>query len=524
MASRGPLAMPRRPIVVALALLLAGAAAAARAPSPRRLQLAASGGAPSAPAELVTPNVTLRALREDDGDGDGGDSPQGLNASGGRNSSGGSGGVGGSPAVPASAAAADDDGAGRGRRADGGQAAAATGAAAANSTAAADDSAPALLQAAPSSPDALGPEPAYVEVAIRTRVPSLCEFRRLGWDAAVQTALARLVPGSRPGEWQLQAADNDVACQRGDFRVPAANADQRTASSLRQAAAVGPEGAAATGQTSGATQAAPQQRGGGDVGADEGSSGDGSSVQAAAVSPKEKAEKGRKGDKEDKQRKKAEEKRDSDGDGDEDSGDDDDSDGDRRRRSLLGDDGTAGQQQQPAGGDDSSVLLRWRRPSATPSLDAWWLARPADAACGTALCAALLVAGVELDPAQPIRLRPDPSDELTQQRALAQLQRQLPSASAAFPSDADGGAAPRRRAAAIAGGAIGGFLGALGLALLAQRVAPKVRRALARRWHRQADGGAGEAAFEPYSEGAGGAAFYGDVPPAHQAVGSGWKR
>jgi hypothetical protein len=106
------------------------------------------------------------------------------------------------------------------------------------------------------------------------------------------------------------------------------------------------------------------------------------------------------------------------------------------RRALL--------QGAPAGPDGGSGPLRtaWRRLSRTPSLDAFrlWQPGPPTSLCTTQLCAALLAAGVDLDPAFPITVTPvrhprDPGADLTARRAAAQ-------ASAAARR-------PRRAAAAI---------------------------------------------------------------------------
>jgi hypothetical protein len=129
----------------------------------------------------------------------------------------------------------------------------------------------------------------------------------------------------------------------------------------------------------------------------------------------------------------------------------------------------------PSGPDGGSGPLRieWRRLSRTPSLDAWRLSQPgpANSLCASQLCAALLAAGVDLDPALPIAISPDPDADLTSRRAAAQATVAMESAS------------NQRRASigAIVGGAIGGFVGLVVLLALLPRLlrCARARRAAA---------------------------------------------
>lgn len=131
-----------------------------------------------------------------------------------------------------------------------------------------------------------------------------------------------------------------------------------------------------------------------------------------------------------------------------------------RRRLLQGG-------QQPGG---LRLPTAWRRLSRTPSLDAWRLGQPGPAGslCGSALCAQLLAAGVDLDPTAAITIKPDPSNDLTALRAAGQLARWRAA------EDASAATARQRMIGAAVGGAVGGFLGLL----LLLAVGPKIVRAL----------------------------------------------
>jgi hypothetical protein len=115
---------------------------------------------------------------------------------------------------------------------------------------------------------------------------------------------------------------------------------------------------------------------------------------------------------------------------------------------------------------DTLVPTSWRRLSATPSLDAFRLGQPGPSGslCGTQLCSALLASGVDLDPAAPIAISPDPTADLTSLKATAQLAVWR----AALSSAAE--VAQRQRVAAIIGGSVGGFFGLILLLACGPRV------------------------------------------------------
>jgi hypothetical protein len=162
------------------------------------------------------------------------------------------------------------------------------------------------------------------------------------------------------------------------------------------------------------------------------------------------------------------------------------------------------QQQQPAAPATTSLPTQWRRLSRTPSLDAWRLGQPGpvNSLCATQLCAALLAAGVELDPNQPITISPDPTSDITSLRASAQLETWRASEGAAA------AAAQQRRIGAIVGAVVGGFVGLFVVLAIVPRVSRLVaslraRSAAARRKEQQQDDFGGKDAT-----------FYGDAPPA----------
>lgn len=126
---------------------------------------------------------------------------------------------------------------------------------------------------------------------------------------------------------------------------------------------------------------------------------------------------------------------------------------------------------------DTPLTTQWRRLSRTPSLDAWRLGQPAapGSLCTTVICSALLAAGVDLNPSHPIRITPDPTNDLTALRANAQMELQRAAGAA------DAAAAQQRRVGMIAGIAVGAFVGVVLLAALAPRVWRKVAAARKRR-------------------------------------------
>ncbi len=146
-----------------------------------------------------------------------------------------------------------------------------------------------------------------------------------------------------------------------------------------------------------------------------------------------------------------------------------------RRRALMTTTGGPRkllQQAASSSGDGSSLpplgLLptQWRHLSRTPSLDAWRLGQPGPAGslCATQLCAALLAAGVDLDPASPLTISPDPTNNITSLRASAQMEVWRASEAAARAAE------QQRRIGAIVGAAVGGFAGLVVLLAALPRV------------------------------------------------------